>query len=105
MLFISSWSLAFPFRCAAPGKATRTRTIRSIDTFFMHLFLICFGLAITHSAVGITPAFSCGVRSEFEPKEQNYLRSTLSRRQLQGFVIRRRQEQHVYKISRASTAR
>jgi hypothetical protein len=31
-------------------------------------------------------AFSCGARSAFKLKEQNYLRSMLSRRQLQGFV-------------------
>jgi hypothetical protein len=34
----------------------------------------------------ITPAFSCGARSAFMLKEQGYLRSMLSRRQLQGFV-------------------
>jgi hypothetical protein len=31
-------------------------------------------------------AFSCGARSASKLKEENYLRSTLSRRQLQGFV-------------------
>ena len=35
----------------------------------------------------ITPAFSCGARSAFKPEVRNYLRSMLSRRQLQGFVI------------------
>jgi hypothetical protein len=34
----------------------------------------------------ITLAFSCGARSAFKLKEQGYLRSMLSRRQLQGFV-------------------
>jgi hypothetical protein len=33
-----------------------------------------------------TLAFSCGARSAFKLKEQSYLRSMLSRRQLQGFV-------------------
>ena len=33
-------------------------------------------------------AFSCGARSAFKLKEQGYLRSMLSRRQLQGFVRR-----------------
>jgi hypothetical protein len=33
-------------------------------------------------------AFSCGARSAFKLKEQYYLRSMLSRRQLQGFVGR-----------------
>jgi hypothetical protein len=37
---------------------------------------------------GITAAFSCGARSAFKLKEQGYLRSMLSRRQLQGFVMR-----------------
>jgi hypothetical protein len=32
-------------------------------------------------------AFSCGARSAFKLKERSYLRSILSRRQLQGFVI------------------
>src|SRR6266446_3136570 len=36
----------------------------------------------------ITPAFSCGARSAFKLKERDYLRSTPSRRQLQGFVMR-----------------
>ena len=31
-------------------------------------------------------AFSCGARSAFKLKEKGYLRSMLSRRQLQGFV-------------------
>ena len=34
-----------------------------------------------------TVAFSCGARSAFELKEQDYLRNMLSRRQLQGFVM------------------
>jgi hypothetical protein len=34
-------------------------------------------------------AFSCGARSAFMLKEKSYLRSMLSRRQLQGFVGRR----------------
>jgi hypothetical protein len=34
----------------------------------------------------LTLAFSCGARSAFKLKERSYLRSTLSRRQLQGFV-------------------
>jgi hypothetical protein len=38
----------------------------------------------------ITLAFSCGARSAFTLKERSYLRSTLPRRQLQGFVGRRR---------------
>ena len=33
-----------------------------------------------------TLAFSCGARSASDLKEKGYLRSTLSRRQLQGFV-------------------
>ena len=33
-------------------------------------------------------AFSCGARSAFKLKEKDYLRSMLSRRQLQGFVMR-----------------
>jgi hypothetical protein len=32
-------------------------------------------------------AFSCGARSALNLKEQGYLRSMLSRRQLQGFVM------------------
>jgi hypothetical protein len=36
----------------------------------------------------ITLAFSCGARSAFNLKEQDYLRNMLSRRQLQGFVMR-----------------
>jgi hypothetical protein len=35
-------------------------------------------------------AFSCGARSASELREQDYLRNMLSRRQLQGFVRRRR---------------
>jgi len=34
----------------------------------------------------ITPAFSYGARSAFKLKEQDYLRSMLSRRQLQALV-------------------
>ena len=37
---------------------------------------------------GPTTAFSCGARSASQQKEQDYLRSMLSRRQLQGFVDR-----------------
>src|SRR6266498_4851152 len=37
----------------------------------------------------ITTAFSCGARSAFKLKKQDYLRSMLSRRQLQGFVSER----------------
>ena len=33
-------------------------------------------------------AFSCGARSAFMLKGEGYLRSMLSRRQLQGFVMR-----------------
>src|SRR6266576_2719713 len=40
----------------------------------------------------LTLAFSCGARSASKLKEQDYLRSTLSRRQLQGFVRRPRLE-------------
>jgi hypothetical protein len=36
-----------------------------------------------------TLAFSCGARSAFKPKAKDYLRSMLSRRQLQGFVGQR----------------
>jgi hypothetical protein len=36
-----------------------------------------------------TLAFSCGARSAFKLKEQDYLRNMLSRRQLQGFVRQR----------------
>jgi hypothetical protein len=39
---------------------------------------------------GITPAFSCGARSAFKRKERSYLKTMLSRRQLQGFVRHRR---------------
>jgi hypothetical protein len=39
--------------------------------------------------VRLTLAFSCGARSEFALKEKDYLRSMLSRRQLEGFVILR----------------
>ncbi len=35
-----------------------------------------------------TPAFSCGARSASKLKETGYLRNMLSRRQLQGFVMR-----------------
>src|SRR6266545_6347020 len=35
-----------------------------------------------------TLAFSCGARSASELKGKDYLRSTLSRRQLQGLVVR-----------------
>jgi hypothetical protein len=35
-------------------------------------------------------AFGYGARSAFKLKEQGYLRSMLSRRQLQGFVMLRR---------------
>ena len=38
-------------------------------------------------------AFSCGARSAFELKEQSYLRNMPSRRQLQGFVMRRCSEE------------
>jgi hypothetical protein len=38
---------------------------------------------------GRTLRFSCGAPSAFKLKERSYLRSTLSRRQLQGFVGRR----------------
>src|SRR5688572_13021770 len=37
---------------------------------------------------GITMVFSCGARSAPKLKERSYLRSMLSRRQLQGFVMR-----------------
>jgi hypothetical protein len=40
--------------------------------------------------VWLTLAFSCGARSAFELKGKCYLRKTLSRRQLQGFVRHRR---------------
>jgi hypothetical protein len=33
-------------------------------------------------------AFSCGARSAFKLMEYDYLKSMLSRRQLQGFVMR-----------------
>jgi hypothetical protein len=33
-------------------------------------------------------AFSCGARSAFKLKEKGHLRKMLSRRQLQGFVMR-----------------
>ncbi len=46
------------------------------------------GLAST--AQQLTMAFSCGARSASNLKEKDYLRSTLSRRQLQGFVRCRR---------------
>jgi hypothetical protein len=36
-----------------------------------------------------TLAFSCGARKAFKLKERDYLRSMLSRRQLQGFVMPR----------------
>src|SRR5688500_1482366 len=36
----------------------------------------------------ITMAFSCGARSAFKLMERDYLRNMLSRRQLQGFVMR-----------------
>jgi hypothetical protein len=35
----------------------------------------------------LTLRFSCGARSVSKPKEQGYLKSMLSRRQLQGFVM------------------
>jgi hypothetical protein len=35
----------------------------------------------------ITTAFSCGARSAFKLNEKDYLRSMLSRRQLQGIVM------------------
>jgi hypothetical protein len=35
----------------------------------------------------LTLAFSCGARSAIKLKEKDYLRSMLSRRQLQGFVM------------------
>jgi hypothetical protein len=54
MLFIASWSPALPFVCAATGRAIKVRATRRVDTLFMGLFLNCFGLAMTHSAVGIT---------------------------------------------------
>jgi len=38
----------------------------------------------------ITMAFSCGARLAFKLKEQDYLKNMPSRRQLQGFVRRRR---------------
>jgi len=38
---------------------------------------------------GLTLAFSCGARSAFKLKGKDYLRSMLSRRQLQGFVMLR----------------
>jgi hypothetical protein len=36
-----------------------------------------------------TLALSCGARSAFELMGKSYLRNMLSRRQLQGFVVRR----------------
>ena len=42
----------------------------------------------TNHLSGLTLAFSCGARSAFNLKEQGYLRNMLSRRQLQGFVMR-----------------
>jgi len=44
----------------------------------------------TKAEASLTLAFSCGTRSAFELNGRNYLRSMVSRRQLQGFVRRRR---------------
>jgi hypothetical protein len=38
-------------------------------------------------------AFCCGARSAFKLKEEDYLRSMLARRQLQGFVRWRAQDE------------
>jgi len=38
----------------------------------------------------LTQAFSCGARSPLTLKKRSYLRNKLSRRQLQGFVMPRR---------------
>lgn len=44
-------------------------------------------IILTTSNEQLTTAFSCGAPSAFKLKEQDYLRSMLWRRQLQGFVM------------------
>jgi len=46
-------------------------------------------LMSSSTCVWLTLAFSCGARTASELKERDCLRTTLSRRQLQGFVRRR----------------
>src|SRR6266498_3453946 len=45
-------------------------------------------ILLEFQASRITSAFSCGARPAFKLKGKDYLRNMLSRRQLQGFVIR-----------------
>jgi len=45
-----------------------------------------FTIFFSPEAKRLTLAFSCGARSVFTLKAKDYLRSMLSRRQLQGFV-------------------
>ena len=63
---MSSWSLVSLFVCAATGMTIKVTAIRRINVLFIDSFLICFSLAITHSTVGITLAFSCGAQTASE---------------------------------------
>ena len=56
---------------------------RAVWAMATSLALLC---CLSKTRCARTTAFSCGARSAFKLREKDYLRSMLSRRQLQGFV-------------------
>jgi hypothetical protein len=75
--------------CALLAQAQTLRARSKAQTICNKRFLTfrIFRLSIdsTHRK-HLTMAFSCGARSAFKLREKDYLKSMLSRRQLQGFV-------------------
>jgi len=71
---------------AATASTVQPSTAATSSVKVVSLFLIALLRFIESNP---TLAFSCGARSAFNLKERSYLRSMLSRRQLQGFVGRR----------------
>ena len=76
--FVGAWFLSFSLRarrCCEPKKSNdQEQRCRQ---------------KLIHFRSCRTLAFSCGARSAFNLRGQGYLRNMLSRRQLQGFVMRR----------------
>ena len=67
---------------------TRARRLRAIRTSRRKIKVTW--RSVSQETRCRTLAFSCGARSAFRLNNYDYLRSMLSRRQLQGFVMRRR---------------
>src|SRR6266508_3351863 len=73
--------------CAACEKRLPKITSRGINEKLIVLIVsVPQKFAILRKHITTTPRFSCGAQSAFSPQEQDYLRSTLSRRQLQALV-------------------